>query len=414
MTEKMIYLTDVIAPAFYSVHRDMAEQKYIHYWLRGGRGSGKSSFAALEIILGMMRSENANAVVLRKVAVNLRDSVFEQLRWAIGRLGLEDHWESRLSPMELIRRQTGQKILFRGADDPRKIKSIRFLNGYAKYVWYEEADEFAGVEEIATINQSLLRGGEEFCVCYTYNPPILRENWINQEVQKVREDSLFHSSTYLQMPRQWLGETFFQEAEYVKRQNPERYRHTYLGEAIGSGGEIFRNLSIRKITQREIDSFEHIARGLDWGYAADPLHYTVNHYDSRKRKLYIFGEIRGCGISNREITRRIKAENRENGTVVADSAEPKSIAELCEAGLHVIPAKKGRDSVAYGMKWLRDLEEIVIDPNRCPFTAKEFMGYAFLQDKEGGWRAEYPDRNNHSIDAVRYSRQDDMRQVFVR
>jgi len=146
-----------------------------------------------------------------------------------------------------------------------------------------------------------------------------------------------------------------------------------------------------------------VVRGLDWGYAADPLHYAVSHFDSRRRRLYIFFEIHSRGLSNREAAQRIKEENADNDIVICDSAEPKSIAEVNGYGLRCIGAKKGPDSVRAGIKFLQDMEEIVIDPVRCPETAREFTGYELGKDKEGNFLSYFPDRENHSIDAVRYS-----------
>lgn len=412
--EKEILLSSLIAPCFYGVHRSLMKNEYTHYWLKGGRGSGKSSYVSIEIILGIMTDPKANGVVLRKVAAHLKDSVFAQLLWAVQALGVMKEWECKVSPMEMIYKKTGQKIIFKGADQPRKIKSSKFRRGYAKYIWYEEVDEFLGMGEIRTINQSLMRGGDQFAVFYSYNPPKSLNSWVNQEALAEREDKLLHHSTYLEMPREWLGEPFFLEAEYMKKRNEEAYRHEYLGEAIGSGGEVFHNLVFRQITAEEAAAFDHIARGLDWGYAADPLHYTVNHYDSTRRRLYIFYEIHKTGMSNRLLAEEIKKEDPGRQPVVCDSAEPKSVAELQEYGIMAIPAKKGPDSVAYGIKWMQDLEEIVIDPVRCPYTAKEFGGYALESDGMGGWKARYPDRDNHSIDAVRYSREEDMRRVKIR
>ncbi len=411
--KKTITLSSVIAPTFYGVHESLTKGSHTHYWMKGGRGSGKSSFISIEIILGMMQDENANAVVLRKVAANLKDSVFAQLMWAVEVLGAEDEWESRISNMEMIYKRTGQKIIFKGADQPRKIKSAKFQKGYAKYIWYEEADEFLGIDEIRTINQSLMRGGEIFSVFYSYNPPKSLKSWVNCEALEKREDKLLHHSTYLDMPKEWLGSQFLAEAEYMKEKKPEAYRHEYLGEATGTGGEVFHNLVLREISEEECREFDRISRGLDWGYAVDPLHYTVNHYDSTRRRLYIFFEIHKVGISNRLLAGEIKKEQDGSQTVVCDSAEPKSIAELREYGIDAVPAKKGPDSVAYGMKWLQDLEEIVIDPVRCPATAREFVGYELERDGQGGWKAKYPDRNNHAIDAVRYSREGDMRPVRI-
>jgi PBSX family phage terminase large subunit len=410
----MIDLADLISPSFYCVHHEIKEQNFTHYWLKGGRGSTKSSFISLEIILGIMNDKKANCVAMRKVGVNLKDSVFEQLRWAISALGMEKHWKATVSPLQLLYLPNGAKILFRGADNPKKLKSTKFSHGYCKYIWYEEVDEFKGMEEIRTINQSLMRGGQGFCIFYSYNPPKSQKNWVNEEILKSREDRLIYHSTYLTVPQNWLGEQFFIEANHLKSVNPSAYNHEYLGEVTGTGGEVFTNLTIRTIADEEIKTFDKIARGLDWGYATDPFHYTVNHYDKTRRKLYIFYEIQQVGLSNRKAVELMKMENKNNGIITCDSAEPKSIAEVSDYDLRVIGAKKGPDSVGYGIKWLQDLEEIVIDPVRCPNTAREFNGYELEKDINGNFKAKFPDKNNHSIDAVRYSRESDMKNVRVR
>ena len=411
----MIRLKELIAPSFYEIHQDLKEKKHTHYWLKGGRGSTKSSFISIEIVLGMMKDRNANAVVLRKVGQTLQGSVYEQLQWAVQVLGVEAFWQSKINPLEMKYTAEGKenKIVFRGADKPKKIKSTKFRKGYCKYVWYEEVDEFGGMEEIRNINQSLLRGGEDFCVFYSYNPPKSQRNWVNEEILQQREDRLVHHSTYLTVPKQWLGEPFFIEAQHLQKVKPDSYRHEYLGEVIGTGGEVFTNITIKEITEEEMIRFDHIARGIDWGYAADPFHYTVNHYDKTRKRLYIFYEIQKLNLSNKKAAEMIKAENKNNAMIVCDSAEPKSIAEMYEYGLKVMGAKKGADSVDYGIKWLQDLEEIVIDPKRCPNTAREFMEYEIERDGNGNLKGKFPDKNNHSIDAVRYSREYDMKHVRV-
>lgn len=414
MKEREIRLSECIGSGFYEIHRAIRAGRYTHYWMKGGRGSGKSSFLAIELIFGLLQDEQANAVVLRKVAANLRDSVYEQVCWAIGVLGADAEWERRVSTMELVRRRTGQRILFRGCDDPRKLKSIKFPQGYAKFIWYEEADEFNGMAELRSINQSLMRGGKTFSVFYSYNPPKFARSWVNLAEAEVRADSIWHHSTYLDLPLEWLGAQFLAEAAYWKRVRPEVYRHEYLGEVTGSGGEVFRNVTLREIGAEEIATFDRISRGLDWGYAVDPLHYTVNHYDKTRRRLYIFFELRARGMSNRRLAEEIRRENPHGREVICDSAEPKSIAEMRELGVAAIGAKKGPDSVYYGIKWMQDLEEIIIDPKRCPQTAREFCAYSYESDGRGGWRAAFPDRENHAIDAVRYSRENDMRHIRIR
>ena len=409
MYQNQIKLSNIIAPCFYELHKDISLNLHTHYWLKGGRGSTKSSFVSCEIILGMMKDKNANAVVLRKVGLFLKDSVYEQLQWAIQVLGVSDVWESKLSPLELIYRPTGQRIIFRGADKPKKIKSTKFRKGYCKYIWYEEVDEFNGMGELRTINQSLMRGGSTFIVFCSYNPPQSQRNWVNEEVLIEQADRLIHHSTYLDVPKEWLGEQFFIEAEHLKKVNEQSYNHEYLGEVTGTGGAVFSNVFIEAITDEQIATFDKIKRAVDFGYAVDPLHYTECYYDKTRRKLYIYFEIHKVGMSNRMAVEAIKKQNPNNGRVMGDSAEPRTIAEFRNLGLNIKPAKKGPDSIEHGIKFLQDLEAIIIDKTRCPETAKEFLSYEYGKDKDGNFRADYPDKDNHSIDAVRYALESEMK-----
>lgn len=404
-----VKLTDLIAPSFYNLHHDVRQARHVHYWLKGGRGSTKSSFASGEIVMGIMEDPNANAVCLRKIGLTIKDSVFNQLVWAIEMLGVSQYWNIPESKLELTYLPTGQKIKFRGADKPRSIKSIKFTRGYCKYIWYEEVDQFRGPEEIRTINQSLMRGGKTFLVFYTYNPPESQRNWVNNEVMIERPDKRVHHSTYLTVPKEWLGEVFIAEAQHLEKTKPSKYEHEYLGKVTGTGGEIFSNLTIRKIADEEIKNFDQIRRGLDWGFAVDPMHYGVMHYDKTRRRLYIFHEYRKVGLSNKATAEYVKKENKLNQLVICDSAEPKSINDLKQEGIRVIGAKKGPDSIDYGIKFLQDLEEIIIDQERCPETAREFLGYEYERDQDGNFKASYPDHDNHSIDMARYALNDDMK-----
>lgn len=352
----------------------------------------------------MMLHPEANAVVLRKISNTLKDSVFNQLLWAIEKLGVEQYWTITKSPLELTYIPYGNKILFRGSDDPQKLKSTKFRKGYCRYIWYEEVSEFFGMEEIRNINQTLMRGGETFNVFYSYNPPKSVNNWVNAEALEVRDDKLFHKSTYLTVPREWLGEMFFIEANHLKQTNELAYRNEYLGEATGTGGAVFTNLTIREITDDEIKKFDKIYDGLDFGYAVDPACYVQVYFDKTRKKLYIFSEVYQVGLSNERLWEKIVEKKISRATITADSAEPKSIDKLNSLGkIYVKGAKKGPDSVEFGIRWLQDLEEIVIDNKRCPNTAREFGMYEYERDKYGEFKSKYPDANNHSIDAVRYA-----------
>ena len=401
-------LTDIIAPSFYDLFYDIEDNNHTHYWLKGGRGSTKSSFVSVEIILGMMKHPDANAVAIRKVGLYLKDSVYEQLVWAIEKLGVSHLWRQKLNPLELVYIKTGQRILFRGADKPKKLKSTKVHKGYIRYIWYEEVDEFNGIEEIRTINQSLMRGGADFDVFYSYNPPKSQRNWVNKEVLTEQDNKIVHHSTYLTVPHEWLGDEFFREAEYLKESKPDNYAHEYLGEVTGTGGTVFTNITLRSITDEEINTFDKIKRGIDFGYAADPFVYVVGHYDSKRKRLYIFDEIYKVGLSNAKAAEMIKERTNYSQPIICDSAEPKSIAELRGYGLRVQGAKKGPDSVEYGIKFLQSLDEIIIDSKRCPKTAEEFYNYELEPDGNDGFKDGYPDKNNHTIDAVRYALEDEI------
>lgn len=399
-------ISGVIAPAFYPVHRMLRESGGpTHFWLAGGRGSGKSTFAAAELLLGLMREPDVSAVVLRKVGATLRDSVMDQLLWTADALGVRHLWEQKLAPPLLLYRPTGQRILFRGADDPRKLKSLRPERGFFRYVWFEEADEFAGPDELRSINQSLLRGGEGFRVFYTMNPPKSRSHWINRELEAaaLRSDTLVHRSDYRGMPPDWLGEAFLAEAERLRDEQPLLYAHEYLGEAVGTGGEVFANICLREIPDRERRSFCKIKRGIDWGYGADPFVYIEAEYQKAQRKLLIFSEFYSRRAGFDEVAAEIRKRNPLNAAVTADSAEPRSNDELKRRGLRVYPAKKGPGSVSHGICWLQNLREIVIDPRSCPNAAREFGAYTLSPDGRGGFLPGFPDRDNHTIDAVRYA-----------
>ncbi len=411
-----IKLSNVIAPSFADVHADIKRHGHTHYWLKGGRGSTKSSCISVEIILNMMadaaKGLYTNAIVLRRYGVTLRESVFEQIGWAINALGVSELWRSSVSPMSWTYAPTGQKIIFRGADDPTKVKSIKFSVGWPKYLWYEEVNEFEGPEKIRSINQSVLRGGADFVVFYSFNPPQSARNWVNQYILIERDDTLVHHSTYLGVPPEWLGEQFIAEAEHLKAVKFDAYRHEYLGEVTGTGGEVFDNIKIRKITDEEIARFDNHRRGIDWGYAADPFAYNACHYDKTRRRLYLYYEIHKVRLSNRAAAELV-AKEAGSARITCDSAEPKSIDEVKGYGLRVIGAKKGPDSVEYGIKWLQDLEEIIIDPERCPESAHEFGTYELDRDRDGNFKAGFPDHDNHHIDAVRYACEGDMRQPSI-
>lgn len=397
-----IRLSEKIGSAFYAVAHDVFHHGHTHYDFSGGRGSLKSSTVSVLVPLLLINNPGTHALVLRKVANTIRDSVYAQYIWAIGELGMAAYWEAKVSPMELIYKPTGQKIMFRGADDPMKIKSIKVPFGYIAVTHFEEKDQFAGRAEIRNILQSTMRGGSVFWNFESYNPPISRDNWANKDSLEERDDRLCHKSTYLQAPPEWLGEQFLAEAEHLKETDERAYQHEYLGIPVGTGGNVFENLELREITDKEIGSFDQIYQGVDWGWYPDPFAFIRLHYDRARETIYFIDEIYKNKLTNEESGGIIKGRGYGDAYITCDSAEPKSTADYRALGLPAKETIKGPGSVDYGMKWLQR-RKIVIDRRRTPNAYKEFVNYEYERNKDGDIISGYPDANNHLIDATRYA-----------
>lgn len=404
MTTSDTRVSEIIAEPYHELHRAVRRHLYTHYDLSGGRGSLKSSTVSIEVVLLILRNPKCHALVMRKVANTLRTSVYSQYLWAISKLGLDKYFTAHTSPMELIYKPTEQRIIFFGADDAGKLKSIKLPFGYIGVTHFEEKDQFSGRAEIRTILQSTMRGGELFWNFESYNPPISASNWANEDSLENRPDRLCHKSTYLDVPREWLGEQFFTEAEILKEQNPRAYEHEYLGVPTGTGGNVFENVVVRDISNEEISQFDRIYNGVDWGWYPDPFAFDRMHFDAARRTLYIFDEYH-CNKKGNAETAKILTEEHSitpQDMITADSAEPKSVGDYRSYGLFCRAAEKGAGSVEYSMKWLQSLCGIVIDGKRCPETAKEFLRYEYEHSKDGEIISGYPDKDNHHIDAVRY------------
>lgn len=393
----------------------------------GGRGGWKSSYPSLKIIELIMANPSMHALCMRNVKDTLRDSVFEQLKWAIEKLGVSDRFKCTTSPLKIVYKPTQQIIYFRGADDPLKIKSIKPGFGYIGILWFEEFDQYAGEAAIRTIVQSAIRGTDEngksnAVIFKTFNPPKTAQAWANQYVadiearandqdQRKEGTEVLHTS-YLDVPKEWLGAEFIREANELKRINPKAYANEYLGEVTGTGGNVFENLEIRELTDEEVENFDRIKQGLDWGYYPDPTAFVRLHYDSTRMIVYLFDERKRLKTGNEALMEAFK-EFKDTATI-ADNAENKSIEDFRANGFNIRPCVKGAGSVEYGLKWLASRTKIVIDRRRCPETAKEFEQYEYMKDKDGNFISGYPDENNHFIDAVRYALNDEiMRSKYI-
>ena len=396
--------------AFIDLNRDIDNRGHLEYWLDGGRASLKSSFCGEKIPELLENNPNMCALCIRRVSNTLKDSVYAQIQWGIDKLsetypGLIDDYSFKTSPMEITKRSTGQKIYFRGTDDPGKIKSIKPPKGmYIGIIWYEEFDQIQGMNVVRKINQSVIRGGNDFIEFYTFNTPASRQHFVNKEKRIPKPNRLSHHSDYRTSPREWIGQAFIDEAEYVKETAPIIYENEYLGLETGDGGNVFENLELREITDEEISHFDRLYKGIDWGWYPDPFAYNNMHFDMARRTLYIFDELRCNKTSNQDTWKKLQEKGVTNSDLItADSAENKSIGDYKSYGAFIRGAEKGPGSVEYSMKWLAGLIKIVIDPKRCPNTAIEFSEYELEKDKDGNIITGYPATNTHHIDAVRYA-----------
>lgn len=391
-----------IPDCFHRTIRDIRDKEHLEYVFKGGRGSTKSTTVGMTIVELMKNNHDIHAVVCRKVGNTIKDSVYNKIKWAIGKQEFTEEFDSKLSPMEITLKATGQKIYFRGADDPDKIKSINPEFGYIGILWFEELDQFAGPEEIRKIEQSAIRGGDLAWIFKSFNPPKTMNNWANKYVLEPKENRIVHSSTYLDVPKGWLGQPFIDEAEHLKEVNPNAYEHEYMGIANGNGGNVFEYLEIRDITDEEIGHMDRIFAGVDYGWYPDAFCYLRTYYDSAREKIYLIDELYVNKWSNSKTADWIKKKGYDDYTMICDSAEPKSVNDFRDAGLPARGAIKGPGSIEYGFKFLQT-KTIVIDPKRTPNAYKEITEYEYDRDKEGNVISGYPDGNDHAISALRYA-----------
>ncbi|MCL2391996.1 MAG: phage terminase large subunit [Oscillospiraceae bacterium] len=390
-----------IAKSYIDIDRDINARKHSQYDLKGGRGGGRSSYCSLKLVDQIMLNPALCGLVVREVKDTMRDSVYAQVVWAIDELGLTDLFLCPKSTMQILRKDTGQIIYFRGADDPGKIKSIKPPKDmHIGIIWAEEADQIPGGAAWRNILQSAFRGGDEGLIFRSYNTPISQRHHINKDALIDNPKRMMHHGHFRDMPPEWLGQAFFDLADQLKESNPRAYAHEYDGEATGTGESVFENVTVRKITSEELDHFDRLYYGLDWGYFPDPLHFAEMHYDAARQTLYIFGEKRRWKSTNEATARALT--RYQNVRITADSAESKSVADFKAWGFNMSGAEKGPGSVDYSIKWLQSLREIIIDTG-CDYTCSEFTSYEYEKNKDGEVLSGYPDKDNHAIDAVRYA-----------
>lgn len=404
---------------------DIVGKGYATFWnfkgryrvVKGSRRSKKSKTMALWAIYNIMKYPQSNMLVVRKTYRTLKDSCFTELKWAIKRFNVEQWWEVKESPLEMTYKPTGQKIYFRGLDDPLKITSIAVEVGVLSWLWIEEAYEITKEQDFDTLAESMLGDCPEGLfkqITLTFNP-WNEKTWIKKRFFDTPSEEVLALTTNYKC-NEWLSKEDLKVFDEMKRRNPRRFAVAGLGEWGITDGLIYENWheeSFRFVTSKEYkeltdktgciikDNLKSVF-GLDFGYTNDPSAFFVGFLDLERKKLYVYDEFYEKGLSNKAIFEKISSMGYVKERITADSAEPKSIDELKTLGIRRIDgAKKGKDSILNGIQWIQDLE-IIIHPC-CVNFLTEISNYTWDEDKFGNKLNKPIDDFNHLMDAMRYA-----------
>ena len=380
--------------------------------VKGSRRSKKSKTTALWFIYNMMKYPDANTLVVRKTFRTLKDSCFTELKWAIHRLQVDNLWDVPESKLEMTYKPTGQKIYFRGLDDPLKITSITTEIGVLSWMWIEEAYEIMSEDDFDTLTESMLGDCPDGLfkqITLTFNP-WNEHHWLKKRFFDVDdEDVLAITTNYL--CNEWLSKEDLKVFDKMKVRNPRRYAVAGLGGWGIVEGLVYENWKeeLFDIHSEEFQKEHPKAKtrcGLDFGYTNDPSASPIMVLDAEKKQLFIWDELYKKGLSNEKIYKELSTMGYGKEKFTGDSAEPKSIDELKGYGLRIKGAKKGKDSIKNGIQWIQDLE-IIVHP-KCVNFLTEISNYTWDKDRYGNKLNVPIDDFNHLMDAMRYGVEDDI------
>ena len=375
--------------------------------VKGSRASKKSKTTALWYINKIMKHKGANLLVVRKTYRTLKDSCFTELKWAINRLGVEGMWKVTESPLQMEYLPTGQKIYFRGLDDPLKVTSITVDFGSLCWMWIEEAYELLKEADFDILDESI-RGqvaeGLFKQITLTFNP-WNEHHWIKKRFFDAEPDEDILALTTNYMCNEFLDAADKKVFETMRKNNPRRYQVAGLGGWGIVDGLVYENWKEEKFDIDELRPKFPATFGLDFGYTNDPSTLFAGLIDLKHKKIHVFDEMYEHGMSNERIAEKVKTMGYIKEKITGDSAEPKSIDRLRDLGLYRIKgARKGKDSIKNGIDFIQDFE-IIIHP-RCVNFLTEISNYTWDKDKFGNKINKPIDDFNHLMDAMRYALED--------
>lgn len=406
---KQIYLPELVGGGYGEFWRFRGRYRVC----KGSRASKKSKTSALWFIVNLMKHPAANLLVVRATYNTLRNSCFTELKWAIARLGVQPYWQINLSPLEMTYLPTGQKIYFRGLDDPLKVTSITVDVGVLCWLWIEEAYEIDSEESFDTLDESI-RGqvpdGLFKQITLTFNP-WNEHHWLKKRFFDAPDsDTLAKTTNYL--CNEYLDDADLRVFERMKRDNPRRYQVAGLGNWGMVDGLVYENFREAEFELSDLPDTARSFFGLDFGYTNDPTAFWAGMVDEKSKKIWVFDEMYERGMSNERIAERITEMGYAKEVITADSAEPKSIDRLRTLGLRrVRAAQKGKDSILNGIDRIQDYE-LIVHP-RCKNFLVEIYNYTWAKDRFGRTINKPIDDFNHLMDAMRYALESDTKHARI-
>lgn len=403
MTDKKLSITKTIG----SGYNEFWHNKNFYRVVKGSRGSKKSKTTALNFIYRLMEYNWANLLVVRRFSNTNKQSTYTDLRWATNRLGVKHLFKFNDSLPEITYKPTGQKILFRGLDDPLKITSITVENGILCWAWFEEAYQIETFDKFSTVVESI-RGSiddSEFFkqITVTFNPWSER-HWLKPTFfdEDTKLNNTFSYTTTYRV-NEWLDEVDIARYEDLYRTNPRRARIVCDGDWGVAEGLVFENFEVKEFDWiQKLKDKQVVAHGADFGFTQDPTTLVSTIVDEKNKELWIYDEHYQRGMLTDEIYQMYIDKGLKNAEIIADSAEKRLITEIKRKGIsNIKPSVKGQGSIMQGVQFIQGFK-IYVHPS-CEHTIEELNTYTFDQDKDGNWLNKPIDENNHILDALRYS-----------